>query len=124
MTRPPRQYYDDGLVQLDRHALTLRRYHFPSGTARVIPLQSIRGYKTQPLGMWLQRFRLWGTSDLRRWLPLDARRPLRSVLVTLDVPGVWPSPAFTPAEPGDFLAMFDEVLQRRRPPEPQNSETS
>jgi hypothetical protein len=124
MTRPPRQYYDDGLVQLDRHALTLRRYHFPSGTARVIPLQSIRGYKTQPLGMWLQRFRLWGTSDLRRWLPLDAHRPLRSVLVTLDVPGVWPSPAFTPAEPGDFLAMFDEVLQRRRPPEPQNSETS
>jgi hypothetical protein len=124
MTRPPRQYYDDGLVQLDRHALTLRRYHFPSGTARVIPLQSIRGYETQPLGMWLQRFRLWGTSDLRRWLPLDARRPLRSVLVTLDVPGVWPSPAFTPAEPGDFLAMFDEVLQRRRPPEPQNSETS
>jgi hypothetical protein len=124
MTRPPRQYYDDGLVQLDRHALTLRRYHFPSGTARVIPLQSIRGYETQPLRMWLQRFRLWGTSDLRRWLPLDARRPLRSVLVTLDVPGVWPSPAFTPAEPGDFLAMFDEVLQRRRPPEPQNSETS
>ena len=124
MTRPPRQYYDDGLVQLDRHALTLRRYHFPSGTARVIPLQSIRGYKTQPLGMWLQRFRLWGTSDLRRWLPLDARRPLRSVLVTLDVPGAWPSPAFTPAEPGDFLAMFDEVLQRRRPPEPQNAETS
>ena len=124
MTRPPRQYYDDGLVQLDRHALTLRRYHFPSGTARVIPLQSIRGYETQPLGMWLQRFRLWGTSDLRRWLPLDARRPLRSVLVTLDVPGAWPSPAFTPAEPGDFLAMFDEVLQRRRPPEPQNSETS
>ena len=124
MTRPPRQYYDDGLVQLDGHALTLRRYHFPSGTARVIPLQSIRGYQTQPLGMWLQRFRLWGTSDLRRWLPLDARRPLRSVLVTLDVPGAWPSPAFTPAEPGDFLAMFDEVLQRRRPPEPQNSETS
>ena len=23
-------YYDDGLIQLDREALTLRRYHFPS----------------------------------------------------------------------------------------------
>jgi hypothetical protein len=120
MTRPPRQYYDDGLVQLDRHALTLRRYHFPSGTARVIPLQSIRGYRTQPLGMWLQRYRLWGTSDLRRWLPLDPRRPLRSVLITLDVPGVWPSPAFTPAEPANFLTMFDEVLQRRKSPETQS----
>jgi hypothetical protein len=45
---------------------------------------------------------------------------LRSVLVTLDVPGAWPSPAFTPAEPVDFLTMFDEVLQRRRPPETQS----
>jgi len=112
MTGPPRQYYDDGLVQLDRHALTLRRYHFPSGTAKIIPLQSIQGYHVEPLGMWVQRFRLWGTSDLRRWLPLDARRPMRSTLVTLDVSGTWPSPAFTPADPKEFLAMFDEVLGR------------
>ena len=40
---PPRQYYDDGLVQLDREALTLRRYHFPSGTSKIIPLRAIRG---------------------------------------------------------------------------------
>ncbi len=62
MTAPPaQQHYDDGLVQLDRYALTLRRYHFPSGTAKVIPpLQSIRGYKAEPLGFWMQRFRLWG----------------------------------------------------------------
>jgi hypothetical protein len=109
MTRPPRRYYDDGLVQLDRQALTLRRYHFPSGTAKVIPLQAIKSYRADPLGMWTQRFRLWGTSDLRRWLPLDARRPTRSTLITLDVPGVWPSPAFTPADPEEFLAVFDEV---------------
>ena len=112
MTRLPRQYYDDGLVQLDRHALTLRRYHFPSGTAKIIPLQSIQGYRAESLGMWVQRFRLWGTSDLRRWLPLDTRRPVRSILVTLDVPGTWPSPAFTPADPEEFLAMLDEVLGR------------
>ena len=32
--------YDDGLVQLDRAAITLRRYHFPSGTSKVIALDS------------------------------------------------------------------------------------
>ncbi|MBU3685771.1 MAG: hypothetical protein EBU23_02245 [Mycobacteriaceae bacterium] len=112
MTQPPRQYYDDGLVQLDRHALTLRRYHFPSGTSKVIPVQLIRDYRTEPLGLVIQRFRIWGSSDLRRWLPLDVRRPLKSTLVTLDVPGTWPSPAFTPADPSVFLAMLDEVLQR------------
>ncbi len=110
MSAPPQQYYDDGLVQLDRHALTLRRYHFPSGTSKIIPLQSIRSYKAEPLGMWMQRFRLWGSSDLRRWLPLDMYRPMKSTLVTLDVPGAYPAPAFTPVRPREFLAVFDEVL--------------
>lgn len=113
MTRPPRQYYDDGQVQLDRFALTLRRYHFPSGTAKVIPLQAITGYRAEPLGLLLQRFRIWGSSDLRRWLPLDVRRPLRSTLVTVDVAETWPSPAFTPENPEEFLAMFAELLGER-----------
>src|SRR3569833_470286 len=53
----PRQYYDDGMIQLDREAITLRRYHFPSGTSKVIPLRSIRGYKAESLGIFTQRFR-------------------------------------------------------------------
>lgn len=110
MSRPPRQYYDDGQVQLDRRALTLRRYHFPSGTAKIIPLRAIRGYRVEPLGLLTQRFRVWGSSDLRRWLPLDVRRPLRSTLITLDLPGTWPSPAFTPEDPERFLAVFTELL--------------
>ncbi|GAY15900.1 hypothetical protein [Mycobacterium sp. shizuoka-1] len=111
MTAPPQQFYDDGLVQLDRFALTLRRYHFPSGTAKVIPLTAIKGYKAEPLGLWMQRFRLWGSSDLRRWLPLDIYRPVKSTLVTLDVPGTHPSPAFTPVKPREFLAVLDELLE-------------
>ncbi|MBV8928926.1 MAG: hypothetical protein JO152_07365 [Mycobacteriaceae bacterium] len=106
------QYYDDGLVQLDGEAITLRRYHFPSGTAKVIPLRSIRGYTVRPLGLWLNRFRIWGTSDLRRWLPLDVYRPLRSMLVTLDVPGTWPSPAFTPRDSDRFVELLDTLLDR------------
>lgn len=113
MTRPPRQYYDDGLVQLDRYALTLRRYHFPSGTAKVIPLRAIRGYQVESLGLLMQRFRIWGSSDLRRWLPLDVGRPMKSVLITLDIPGTWPAPAFTPEDPDRFVAMLDEVLPDR-----------
>ncbi len=113
MTQPPRQYYDDGQVQLDRFALTLQRYHFPSGTAKVIPLTDIKGYRAQALGLLTQRFRLWGSSDLRRWLPLDVRRPLKSTLITLDVPGTWPAPAFTPDDPELFLDMLAEVLAQR-----------
>src|SRR5882757_3620429 len=93
----PRQYYDDGLIQLDREAITLRRYHFPSGTSKVIPLRSIRGYRAEALGLVLNRFRIWGSSGLRRWLPLD-------------VPGTRPSPAFTPLRAKEFLAVLDELL--------------
>lgn len=110
MTGPVAQHYDDGLVQLDRQAITLRRYHFPSGTSKVIPLRAIRGYRAEPLGMFTQRFRIWGSSDLRRWLPLDVGRPLKSTLVTLDVPGARPKPAFTPARPEEFVAVLDELL--------------
>jgi hypothetical protein len=104
--------YDDGLVQLDQAAITLRRYHFPSGTSKVIALDTVRGYKAESLGLFTQRFRLWGSSDLRRWLPLDMRRPFKSTLITLDVPGTWPSPACTPERPDEFLALFDELLGR------------
>lgn len=105
--------YDDGLVQLDRRAITLRRYHFPSGTSKVIALDAIRGYRAEELGKFFHRFRIWGSSDFRRWLPLDVQRPFRSTLVTLDVPGTWPSPAFTPARPDEFTALLDELLTGR-----------
>jgi hypothetical protein len=107
------QSYDDGLIQLDRAAITLRRYHFPSGTSKVIALDTIRGYKAEALGLFMQRFRIWGSSDFRRWLPLDVQRPFRSTLITLDVPGTWPSPAFTPARADEFTALLDELLAER-----------
>ncbi len=112
MSSPPPQYYDDGLIQLDQEALTLRRYHFPSGTSKVIPLRDIRGYRASPLGLFLHRFRIWGSSDLRHWLPLDVRRPLKSTLVTLDVSGAFPEPACTPVHPERFVALLDELLER------------
>ncbi len=104
--------YDDGAVQLDRTAITLRRYHFPSGTSKIIALDAIRGYKAQPLGWFTARFTFWGGTDPRYWLPLDVQRPLKSTLITLDVPGTRPSPAFTPARPDEFLALLDELLAR------------
>jgi hypothetical protein len=43
-------------------------------------------------------------------MPLDVWRPIKSTLVTLDVEGARPSPAFTPQRPKEFLAMLDELL--------------
>lgn len=108
-----RETYDDGAIQLDHFALTLRRYHFPDGTAKAIPLGAVSSYRAEPLDFLVNRFRIWGTSDLRRWFPLDIHRPLRSTLITLDLPGARWHPAFTPARPAEFIALFDELLARR-----------
>lgn len=113
MTAAGYESYDDGLVQLDREAITLRRYHFPSGTSKIIALDRVRGYKAEPLGLFMHRFRIWGSSDLRRWLPLDVRRPWRTTLITLDVPGTRPTPAFTPANAGEFTELLDRLLDER-----------
>lgn len=102
--------YDDGLIQLDRQAITLRRYHFPSGTAKVVPLNAIRSYRAEPLGVFVHRFRLWGSSDLRRWLPLDVHRPRKTTLITLDIGDTWPAPAFTPTRPDEFVATLNTLL--------------
>lgn len=105
--------YDDGMIQLDRQAITLRRYHFPSGTSKVIPLQSVRGYRAESLGLFLERFRIWGSTDPRHWMPLDIWRPIKSTRVILDVAGTTPAPAFTPLRPREFLAVLDELLNRQ-----------
>jgi hypothetical protein len=34
-------------------------------------------------------------------------------LITLDVPGTWPTPAFTPARADEFTALLDELLSSR-----------
>ncbi|ANI42617.1 hypothetical protein [Mycolicibacterium vaccae] len=107
------RFYDDGRIQLDREALTLRRYHFPSGTSKIIPLRDIRGYRAEPLGAFTHRFRLWGTSDFRRWLPLDLDRLRRSTLVTFDVDHTRLDPACTPARPDEFIEVLDELLDGR-----------
>ncbi|MGB8403564.1 MAG: hypothetical protein WCE30_05725 [Mycobacterium sp.] len=100
------------MIQLDRQAITLRRYHFPSGTSKVIPMRSVRGYRSESLGFFLERFRIWGSTDPRHWMPLDIWRPIKSTRVILDVDDT-PAPAFTPLRPREFIAVLDQLLSAR-----------
>jgi hypothetical protein len=40
-------------------------------------------------------------------------RPFRSTLITLDVRGTRPSPAFTPVNADEFIALLDRLLDER-----------
>lgn len=67
--------YKDGLVELSDQELVFKNYYFPVGS-RSIPLNDIESIQVrQPTLM--NRWRLWGSDDLKTWFPNDWRRPSR-----------------------------------------------
>jgi len=66
----------------------------------------------QPPRWPVTRFSIWGRPDFAHWQPLDIWRPIKSTLITLDVPGQRPSPAFTPTKPDQFVATLEVLLKR------------
>jgi hypothetical protein len=103
--------YTDRLVTLDDEGITIRRYRFPTGSAKRIRYDDVRGVRARPLGMRTGRWRLWGSAG-RTWLPLDNGRPRRPVVIDLDVGG-WLHPGFTPDDPDRALAVL--TARTRRP---------
>lgn len=97
--------YDDGLVRLDEHGLTLRRYYFPTAASKRVPYQRIRRAWAQPMTWWSGKGRGWGTAHPGYWLPLDFRRPAKDVLIVLDLGGRV-KPAFSPADPDRVLDLL------------------
>jgi len=100
-----RALYDDGSVRLDGDALTIRRYYFPWGTSKRIPYERIRNVREWRMDPLTGKGRLWGSGDLRHWLPLDLGRPRRETALILDVGG-WVRPVITPDDPAQVLAIL------------------
>jgi hypothetical protein len=103
--------YDDGLVKLDLDGLTIRRYYFPLGTSKRIPYTRIKGVQERQMGTLSGTGRLWGSSDLRHWFPLDLRRLQKEKALILDV-GKWVRPVITPEDPDRVLALLQERTAR------------
>ncbi|MGB3735746.1 MAG: hypothetical protein WA964_12360 [Ilumatobacter sp.] len=99
--------YADDTVRIDATTLTLPRYYFPTGRAKVVQLDDIVATEVRPVG-WMTRWRLWGSSNLTNWLPLDFGRPKKQQAVVLDLGGRI-RPTFTPDDPDRVV----ELLARR-----------
>jgi hypothetical protein len=99
--------YDDGLTRLDDAGITLRRYYFPWAAAKTIAYSRITAVRSRPVGLSTGAWRIWGSGDLRHWLPLDTKRRHRSRAIALDLGG-WVRPTCTPAEPEQVLAILRE----------------
>jgi hypothetical protein len=106
--------YDDGRVRVDSDGITLRRYYFPTGTAKHIRYSDIRSVDLRPMSWLTGKGRLWGTSSPRYWLPLEAGRANKHTLMVLDLGGKV-SPAFTPDEPERARDLIERYRSGRSP---------
>lgn len=64
------------------------------------------------MGALTGKGRLWGSGDLRHWLPLDLSRPQKEKALILEV-GKWVRPVITPDDPDRVLALLQERMPRR-----------
>ena len=68
--------YSDKLVDITREALTFHNYYF-WGCGKTVPVSEIEKIETSKPGLNNGSWRLWGSSSLMGWMPMDWRRPSR-----------------------------------------------
>jgi hypothetical protein len=95
--------YDDGLIACAADGLTIRRYGLFLRAKR-IPYAQIRSVEEIGLGS-MRRWRLWGTTDPRRWFNLDLGRRHKQVAFIVDI-GKPVTPVITPDDPQQFVAVL------------------
>lgn len=96
--------YEDATVRIDADGVTLPRYYFPTGRSKVIALASIESATVESMG-WMTKWRLWGSTNLTNWFPLDMARPRKREAVVLHVGGRL-RPSFTPDDPARVVELL------------------
>jgi hypothetical protein len=74
--------YSDNLVVITRQILVLYNYYF-WGCSKTIPVNDIDIIETLKPGLNNGSWRLWGSSSLMGWMPMDWRRPGRDRIFLL-----------------------------------------
>ena len=98
--------YNDKHISLDHCGLTIRKYYFPSGASKTIPIHLIQSVLVAPLGS-LDRWRIWGAGDfgltLRHWYNADMKRPTKHIALIVTMTGSKTHPVLTPDDPLDLM---------------------
>lgn len=97
--------YDDGRVACTDDAVLIRGYYFPFGEKRV-PYASIQRVTSRPMRALLDKWRIWGSSDLRHWYNYDPERPSKNTVLVLTL-GRGVRPAITPERPDEVVAELE-----------------
>jgi hypothetical protein len=78
----PDALYSDNLVVITREILVFYNYYF-WGCGKTVPVREIDRIETLKTGVNNGSWRLWGSSSLMGWMPMDWRRPSRDSIFLL-----------------------------------------
>jgi hypothetical protein len=86
--------YKDGLVEITDREVIFRRYYFPFGGDKHVPLDQIERVQIRPPSIWFGSWRIWGSGG-RTWFPLDGARPSRDAIFVAFLRGCFMRIGFT-----------------------------
>ena len=86
--------YSDSLIEITDHEVVFRRYYFPFGGDRHVPLSQIESIQIRPPSVSFGSWRIWGGGP-RTWFPLDWARPSRDAIFVASIHGGFVRVGFT-----------------------------
>ncbi len=78
----PDTLYSDKLLDINSEALTFHNYSF-WGWGKTVPVSSIEKIESLEPTVMNGKWRIWGSSSLMGWMPMDSRRPSRDRIFLL-----------------------------------------
>jgi hypothetical protein len=70
MSTYAQELYTDGLVTITKDTITLNNYYF-FGVSKKIPISNIERIEVKESNIYNGKYRLWGSTGLMVWFPLD-----------------------------------------------------
>jgi hypothetical protein len=103
--------YKDGLIEIADQEIVFRRYYFPFGGDKHVPLSQIESIQARLPSFFGGSWRLWGSGDLfcRMWFPLDGARPSRDTIFVAVLSGRYRRIGFTVEDSKKVTGVLKEL---------------
>ena len=97
--------YSDKRIEVGDTGVRMKWYYFPFGT-KTVAFNAIDRVLEHDMGTGAGggRWRIWGSGDLKHWMPLDSARRRKTWMYIFILNGSRMRPCLTPDEPEAFKA--------------------
>jgi hypothetical protein len=108
--------YRDALIEITDQEIVFRRYYFPFGGDKHVPLSRIEWVEARPPSIYFGSWRIWGGGP-RTWFPLDGARPNRDTIFVASLRGRYCRIGFTVEDSKKVIEVLNErgLLQETIP---------